>query len=413
MPVKKLLIQFLTGARPLQPKNKRVATILTFLLVPFSGLITDMYIPSLPHMATELNQSTPAIQLTLTLFLISYGLAQFITGSIIDSYGRYRLSMISMIFFIMSNFIIVSTKTIQVIYAMRVLQGITTGFIVVASRAYFVDVFEGEKRKYFLSLISIIWSIAPIVAPFIGGYLQEYFNWQANFYVLAFYGIGMLVLQWLFMGETVSAYRPLRFQAIAADYKIIFRDRIFLYGLFISGLSYGTTMIFGLSGSFIIEHEMHYSPVVAGYATLAMGVAWLCGGILGKATIHKPFFPKIYMGNYVQLLITVLMIAGAMMFSNVYSLVAFAFMIHVCVGFIFNNYFAFCLGRFPQMAGVVSGLSGGASFVVTAVASYTVVGILHPVSQSLLGEAYLVMGILSLFILQLLLRPYEPKRQTV
>ncbi len=397
------------SARPLQVKNKKAATRITFLLVPLSGLITDMYIPSLPHMATDLHQPAPAIQLTLTLFLVTYGLAQFITGSLLDSFGRYRLSMLSMALFILSNFFIVSTKNINLIYAMRAVQGITTGFIVVAARAYFVDVFEGNQRKYYLSLISIIWSIAPIVAPFIGGYLQEYFNWQANFYALAIYGTIMLILQWLFMGDTVPAYRPFQLKAIRHNYSIMFNDRLFVYGLLICGMCYGTTMIFGLSGSFIIEHEMNYSPVVAGYATLAMGVAWLCGGLLGKVLIHHTFFPKLYKGNFVQLLVTAFMIGTAWEISNLYSLLIFAFLVHVCVGFIFNNYFAFCLGRFPQIAGMVSGLSGGATFVLTAITSYTVVGIIHPTSQVLLGMAYLCMAIPVFLLLQILIRPLAIK----
>lgn len=401
-----VLQQYLSGAQPLKEKHKKAATIISFMLIPLSGLITDMYIPSMPQMATDLHRTEGAIQLTLTLFLISYGIAQFITGSLIDSYGRYRLTMLSLLIFILSNFVIVTTKHVELIYAMRVVQGITTGFIVVAKRAFFVDVYEGKARKHYLSLMSIVWSAAPVVAPFIGGYLQQYFNWQANFYVLAIYGVLMLILEWIFSGETAPVFRALKLSAVLDDYKIMFRDRMFIYGIIICGLSYGTTMIFGLAGAFIIEHQMHYSPVVAGYAALAMGLAWMCGGFLGRATIHKPLLPKLRLGNIIQIAVTIAMISSAMMMSNIYTLIIFAFLVHVCVGFIFNNYFAFCLGRFPQMAGVASGLSGGTTFIITAVASYAVVGILHPASQPVLGASYLVMGIISLFIFQFLLKPY-------
>lgn len=399
-----LLQQKLSSARPLKEKNKRMATIISLILLPMSGLITDMYIPSMPHMATELHQPEGAIQLTLTLFLVSYGLAQFITGSLIDSYGRYRLTLISLALFILSNFVIVATSSIAVIYVMRIVQGITTGFVVVAKRAYFVDVFEGEQRKKYLSILSIVWSVAPVVAPFVGGYLQHYFNWQANFMLLAIYGTVLLALEWIFSGETNPAFRPLKLSVTLNDYKIMFSDRVFIYGIVICGLSYGTTMVFGLAGAFIIEHQMHFSPVVAGYAALAMGLAWMCGGFLGRATIDKPFLPKLRLANTLQIAITLLMIVSAMAASNIYTLIFFAFLIHVCVGFIFNNYFAFCLGRFPQMAGLTSGLSGGSNFIITAVASYTAVGILHPESQVDLGKAYLVVGIAALLIFQLLVK---------
>lgn len=403
--VSNYLQQKLYGGQPLKAKNKKAATYIAFLLLPMSGLITDMYIPSMPHMAIDLHQSESAIQFTLTLFLVSYGLAQFVTGSLIDSYGRYRLTLMSLVLFSLSNFVVVFTHSLEVIYAMRVVQGITTGFIVVAKRAFFVDVYEGEKRKHYLSLMSIVWSAAPVVAPFAGGYLQHYFNWQSNFYVLAFYGIAMLVLEAWYGGETTPVFRPLKIAAMAKDYKIMFADRMFLYGIIICGLSYGTTMIFGLAGSFIIEHAMNYTPVVAGYGALAMGLAWMMGGFLGKATIDRPFLPKLRLANGIQIVITVIMIVAALSMSNIYTLVIFAFLIHAAVGFIFNNYFAFCLGRFPQMAGLTSGLSGGSVFIVTAVTSYAVVGTMHPESQFDMGNAYLIMGIFSLLILQFLLRP--------
>ncbi|WP_300601426.1 multidrug effflux MFS transporter [Niabella sp.] len=392
------------GVKRLQEKNKRAATLISFLLIPLSGLITDIYIPSMPHMAQELHRPEGAIQLTLTLFLVSYGLAQFITGSLIDSYGRFRLTLVSLVVFIASNFVIIFTRQIEMIYAMRIVQGITTGFIIVAKRAFFVDVYEGEERKHYLSLMSIVWSSAPVIAPFIGGYLQLYFNWQANFYVLAIYGTLMLVLEWIFSGETVPVYRSFKWNTLWKDYRFMLQSRTFAYGLLICGLCYGTTMIFGLAGAFIIEHQMHYSSVVAGYGALIMGLAWMCGGFLGKASLNKAFLPKLRRSNAAQLLFTIGMIVTAVWLQNLYTLLFFAFLIHVCVGFIFNNYFAYCLGRFPQMAGLASGLSGGANFIVTAVTSYTVVGLLHPQSQAVLGYGYLIMGIIALLILQLLVK---------
>jgi len=397
------------GVKRLPQENKKAATLIAFLLIPLSGLITDIYIPSMPHMAQELHQPEGAVQLTLSLFLVSYGLAQFVTGSLIDSYGRFRLTLVSLAVFIASNIVIIFTKQIEWIYAMRIVQGITTGFIIVAKRAFFVDVYEGAERKHYLSLMSIVWSSAPVIAPFIGGYLQLYFNWQANFYVLAGYGLLMLVLEWVFSGETVPVYRNFNWKGVLKDYRFMMRSRTFAYGLLICGLCYGTTMIFGLAGAFIIEHEMHYSSVVAGYGALVMGLAWMCGGFLGKASLNKAFLPKLRRSNAAQLLAVLGMIITAVWIQNLYTLLFFAFLIHVCVGFIFNNYFAYCLGRFPQMAGLASGLSGGANFIVTAVTSYTIVGIIHPQSQQGLGYGYLAMGIISLLVLQLLLKP-DPER---
>lgn len=392
-----------TNVKKLPQQNIKIATWVSFLLIPLSGLITDIYIPSMPHMAQDLQQPEHHIQLTLTLFLVSYGASQFITGSLIDIFGRFRLTLFSLAIFIISNLIIVSTRQIEIIFAMRILQGITTGFIVVAKRAFFVDVYEGEKRKHYLSIMSIVWSSAPVIAPFLGGYLEKYFSWQANFYALAIYGLVMLVLEWVFSGETVQTWRPFQWKQVLKDYKMMLRDKSFSLGILLCGLAYGATMIFSLSGAFIIEHRLHFSAVVAGYAALIMGLAWMAGGFTGKALLHQPFLLKLKWSNGLQLLFTAAMIGTAAWLYNIYTLLFFAFLVHVCVGFIFNNYFAYCLGRFPAMAGVASGLTGGGVYIVTSVASYSVVGLLQPQNQAQLGYGYLAMGIMVYFIIWFLL----------
>ena len=173
--------------KKLKSSNKAIATILAFSVIPISGLATDIYLPSMPEMASELHLPETKIQLTLSLFLISYGLAQFFAGAVVDAFGRYKVSIVSLFLFIFSFWWTAQTENIYIIYLMRIVQGILSGFAVVSKRAYFVDVYEGEQRKHFLSIMTIVWSLAPIVAPFIGGYLQSNFGWQSNFIALSVY----------------------------------------------------------------------------------------------------------------------------------------------------------------------------------------------------------------------------------
>lgn len=386
----------------LKEKNKFIATILAFAVIPMSGLATDIYLPSMPSMATELHQPESNIQLTLSIFLISYGLTQFFAGSIVDSFGRYRISMVSLALFVASFLITATTQNIFVIYAMRVLQGILSGFAVVAKRAFFVDVYEGEERKHYLSIMTIVWSVGPIIAPFIGGYLQKSFGWQSNFYVLAGYSLLLLILELLFSGETLKKRNPFHFEFLIKEYSSMFKAKDFFYGMIMCGLSYSMIMFFNLCGSFIIEHKMGYSEVVAGYVSLILGFAWMTGGFLGKALINKAFIPKIRKANFIQLLLIVIMFTASYFSNNIYSLVAFAFLIHVTAGFIFNNYFSYCIGRFPNSAGIAGGLTGGVAFIITSAISYGIVAVIRPQIQLQVAEGYFVLGLLGLFILSMI-----------
>ncbi|AZI34361.1 MFS transporter [Kaistella carnis] len=385
----------------LKEKNKLIATLLAFAVIPMSGLATDIYLPSMPTMAIELQQPETKIQLTLTLFLISYGITQFFAGSVVDSFGRYRVTLVSLGLFMVSFLVTALTRDIMVIYAMRILQGVLAGFAIVSKRAFFVDVFEGEQRKHYLSVMTIVWSVGPIVAPFLGGYLQKLFGWQSNFYVLAGYSLVLLILELLFSGETLKVKKPFVINFVLKEYDMMFRTKDFFYGMLMCGISYAMVIFFNLCGAFIIEHKMGYSEVVAGYVSLILGLAWMSGGFLGKFLIEKDFLPKIRFANYTQLFLILFMIFCSFFLNNIYSLVAFAFVIHITAGFIFNNYFAYCIGRFPNSAGVAGGLTGGVSYIITSAVSYTIVALLRPTMQLEVAEGYLILALLGFVILSL------------
>ncbi|MBD8082016.1 MFS transporter [Chryseobacterium sp. GCR10] len=386
----------------LTEKNKFIATVLAFAVIPMSGLATDIYLPSMPSMARDLHLPESSIQLTLSLFLISYGVTQFFAGSVVDSFGRYRITLISLALFVISFLITANTGNIYVIYAMRILQGVLSGFAVVAKRAFFVDVYEGDERKHYLSIMTIVWSVGPIIAPFIGGYLQSIFGWESNFYVLAGYSFILLISEYFFSGETLKMKKVLSLNLLKKEYSMMFRAKDFFYGMLMCGLSYSMIMFFNLCGSFIIEHKMGYSEVVAGYVSLILGFAWMLGGFIGKALINKAFLPKLRIANFLQIALIGMMILASFFLNNIYSLVAFAFVIHVTAGFIFNNYFSYCIGRFPNSAGIAGGLTGGMAFIITSAISYGIVAILKPEVQLDVAEGYLVMGILGLLVLTLI-----------
>lgn len=238
----------------IKPHHQGIANLLAFALIPLSGFATDIYIPSLPDMAGNMHVSNIQVQLTLTVFLVSYGVVQLFIGSLLDSFGRYRISLTCLVLFALASVVIANSYNIYVIYLMRVVHGITVGGIVVSKRAYFIDLFTGDKLKNYLSLFSIIWSTGPIVAPFIGGYLQAAFGWKSNFYFLAIFAVVLAILEYLFSGESLNDFAPFSIRKIAGVYVDMIKTTSFTLGLVMIGLAYSMVMIYNMSGPFIIEH---------------------------------------------------------------------------------------------------------------------------------------------------------------
>jgi multidrug resistance protein len=396
-----MLSQSMKEVKRLSPGKYDIATVITYLVVPISGFGTDIYLPSMPSMAEELRLPQAQIQLTLTIFLVSYGLSQLISGSFLDTFGRRRISLGALLVFSLSCFLTGISHHIFLIYSMRCLQGLCIGFIVVASRAFFSDIYDGEQRKRYISLMTIVWSAGPIIAPFVGGYLEHSFGWRANFHALAIYGLCLFILQWLLSGETIREKIPLSIAHVLDSYRTILAARDYNYGILMLGLSYAMIMFFSLTGPFVIEHVMHFSPVVAGYVSLLLGLAWMCGGFLGKGLLDKPFFSKNWLAYGAQIALVGLMIIGATWISNIWTMVGFAFLIHVTAGFIFNNYFTYCLARFPRAAGIAGGLAGGLAYTFTAALSYGVAALLKPDTQTQIGAGYLIISMMGATVLWL------------
>lgn len=399
-----------TSTNRLKDSNQRISTILAFALIPLSGFATDIYLPSLPSMSAVLNVSSTRIQLTLTLFLITYGISQLFIGSIVDSFGRYKISLICLIVFALSCIVISTTSNIYIIYLMRIIHGFTVAAVIVAKRAFFVDVYEGEKLKHYLSLFSIIWSTGPIIAPFVGGYLQNAFGWESNFYFLAGMASILAILEFIYSGETLKNFSKFSVSKMVGVYGDMLKTPSFSLGLIMLGLAYCMVMVFNMTGPFIIEHHFNGTPIIAGYSSLILGFAWMTGGFIGKATINRPFVKKMVVNIGLQLLFVATMLLSIPIVSNLYSMIFFAFIIHVTAGYIFNNYFTYCLGRFPNNAGIASGLTGGITYVIVSFLSYGVVSLLPAKDELNLGYSYLLVTVLSVFVMWMV---YKSSRREV
>jgi MFS transporter, DHA1 family, multidrug resistance protein len=386
--------------RSIPASRIRFNTYLALGLIPLSGFAMDVFIPSLPDMAVQLHTTEASIQLTLSLFIISYGISQLVVGGLIDAYGRYVPNLVSMLAFSAASFIIAWSTNLQLIYAMRIIQGFTVAVIVVSKRSFFVDVYRGDDLKRYTSLFSVIWAIGPIVAPFLGGFFQTTWGWTSNFIFLGFFGLAFFLLELWMGGESMKVAQPFNVRQILNSYGNMLKAPDFTMGMAILGLAYAMALLYGMASPFLIEHQLHYSAAVTGYCALFSGISIMIGGTLSRILIKKPFVKKLLMASGVQLIAVVLLITLSFYVQNLYTLLLYVFLLHSTTGFIFNNLMSYTLTRFPQYAGKAAGLVGGGFSVVTSILSSLLVNTISITNQVMLGVAYavLIAGILVLII---------------
>ena len=380
--------------KTIREEHRQIVNILSFSLIPLAGFATDIYLPSLPSMTISLHASASQIQLSLLLFMASAGVSQLFVGSLLDSFGRYKLSNSALFIFSISSFLIGLFPGLHVLYLMRIVQGVSAAFVLVARRAYFMDTYSGDQLKRYTSMFSIIWATAPIIAPFLGGYLQKAFGWQASFYLLGLLPLAILALTLKYGGESAKDLQPLRLKPLLTVYSSVLTTKDFALGLIILGLNYGMVLLFGMASPFIIEHQWHQTPVITGYCALLSGVSMMAGGIISRSMLKARLEKKLPVALGIQLASGAFAIIVSMLgLTNIYVMMSFVLLQHGVAGFVFNNLFAYCLGRFSRNAGIVAGMTGGASYIISSFSSYGTASFLGVTNQTLLGVAYLFLNV--------------------
>ncbi|WP_409515942.1 MFS transporter [Chishuiella sp.] len=391
-------------------KRKKIISMIGFLSVPISGFVTDIYLPSFPAMANSLMVSEKSIQLTLTCFLLSYGISQLFVGSILDSIGRYYPKLISLIIVLLSSLGIALADSILLICILRIIQGIAIAIIVISTRALFIDIHTPEKAKHYLGYFTIAWSCGPILAPFLGGYLEKLFNWQANFYFLVIYAVVLLVLELVYGGESIVSKTKLNLKNTIEIYKEMLQNKAFVLGISVQAIAYSIVMLFNITGPFIIENVFKYNSVTIGYCTLILGFSWMIGGFVGKKRMHLDFKESIGLPVVIQFLLISLLIVVGYFFQNLFVLISFAFFIHICSGILFTSFFTSNMMTFPKNAGIAGGLMGGMTYVITSLTSFVITSTGKVDSQIALSWRYLIFSIV-LFMIIIVLSRISSKRK--
>ena len=154
----------------LSPRRDRIVLVGSLgILSAVSPLATDMYLASLPQMAQWFGAPASLVQLTLTAYMVGMAAGQFLLGPLSDVLGRRRLMIAGNLVFVLSSAGIVLAPDVRLVLALRLLQGVAGAAGVVIARAVVSDIARGRRAAQLYSVLSLITSLAPVVAPLAGG----------------------------------------------------------------------------------------------------------------------------------------------------------------------------------------------------------------------------------------------------
>ena len=270
---------------------------LTFVLAALSWLgpfSIDTYLPSLPSISKSLGASAAQVQQTMTAFLAFFAFMSLWHGAISDAYGRRRLTLICLAVFALASLGCATAVNLHFLLFFRALQGATAGAGMVVGRAVVRDLFEGAGAQRLMSHVATIFTIAPIVAPVAGGYLQSWFGWRSIFILLILLSTCLLIASWRWLPETLphNQRQPLAAKYLARSYWKVMTSPPFLLACASMGFTSAGFFIYIMGApQFLMKHlHLRETQFLWLFGPMAVGMivgAWISGYCAGKISGNR------------------------------------------------------------------------------------------------------------------------------
>lgn len=224
------------------------------MLGPFS---VDAYLPAFTHIEASLHASSIEVQQTLTAYMLSFGVMILWHGALSDSFGRRNVVLTSLAVFAVATLGCAAAHSVHYLWAFRILQGISAGGGVVIGRAIIRDCFEGAEASRLLSMVTMIFSIAPAIAPILGGWIVQVSDWRTIFLALFAYTVFLFVWCYRKLPESLPPEKrqPFNPRVLAASYERVFRSPLFHLKAGAIGFNFAGLFLYISSAPvFVIRH---------------------------------------------------------------------------------------------------------------------------------------------------------------
>ena len=348
------------------------------LLASISALTMNIFLPSLPNIASELNSSTSILGLSVGIYLASSAVLQLIIGPFSDQFGRRPLILWSLIIFCISTLATVFVTNTAQFLILRIFQAISASCMVLA-RAIVRDTTESiEKAGSKIAYVTMGMALVPMVGPAIGGLLDYQYGWEASFWLLFILGLVILIISFFDVGETLSDHNQSFLEQISTYPSLLRSKRFWGYCLssaFVSGAFFSY-----LGGAPFVGNEVFgLEPKDLGFWFGAPAVGYVLGNFLSGSFSTKIGLDKmIFLGVTTALFgVSISMTISLLDHGSVLSFFGLMTLVGLGNGMSIPNATAAIMSINPKLAGTAAGLGsaimigGGAG--LSAIANFILI----------------------------------------
>ncbi|MBP2631654.1 MAG: drug resistance transporter [Firmicutes bacterium] len=359
------------GEKGVEHNRLWIATILG-CLAGMGPLCTDLYLPALPQIATNLNTSASFVQASLTATLFGIAIGQIFIGPISDIKGRKKPLAISLIIFIITSFICSFATSIGQLIFFRFIQGLAGSGGIVLSRAIASDLYVGPALTKFFSLLMLINGVAPIFSPVIGGQILMLSDWRGIFFTLGLFSILLTLAVSFGLKESLpeELRRAGNLKATFTTFGQLFSDKIFVGYTLIHGFIVAGLFAYIAGSPFVLQtiYGLSAKAFSLCFAINGLGIM-LFAQLTGRFTNKFSERQLLVFGLNLSLLCSAILLAISILQASILFILVPLFIIVSCIGITTTASFSLAIQRQPKSAGSVSGLLGIVSFIFGAIAS--------------------------------------------
>ena len=261
------------------------------MLGPFS---IDAYLPAFPNIQATLGATPLEVQQSLTFYMLAFAAMVLWHGALADAFGRRNVILVSLVMFSIGTLGCASAHTVHYLWVFRVMQGVSAGAGVVVGRAIIRDLYDDAAAARLLSLVTMIFSIAPAIAPILGGWIVTLFDWRAIFLSLLAYSVLLFLYCYRRLPETLPPHKrqPFNPRYLARNYGDILRSPLFLMKSGVVALNFAGLFVYIAAAPEFLPRHLGLGPSQFGWLFIPAVSGIFLGALAANRMAGKMTFSR-------------------------------------------------------------------------------------------------------------------------
>lgn len=385
------------------------ALIITIFVALCGTLGIDIHLASMPRIMAFMHTDSAHMQQSVSIFLLGLGSSILFYGPISDKYGRKPVVLSGLTLASTASFFTIFSTNIHSFLLLRLLQGVGSGVCQGIGRTIFADVLQGERLATIGPYFVLVLSLSPLMAPTIGGYIQHYYGWQANFLVLSGVLLIALLVYGVFCPETNHNKNTQShfLKTLFHNYAVLLRNKLFIGCTVISCMAMAAYMAYASTSAFIFQIDFHLSPIEYGWICAIAGAGPIIARLISPLLQPRLKFNKMIQLGLYLILLSGIWLTSVALFNTATATLTIAGVFLTLFGqvFIQSNTNAKALSPFHDKRGAAGALYSSVPFLFSFASSSVIASLSHRSHGiHILAWSYVIFALIGLITFFLLVK---------